>query len=195
MPGSCCLTDCLFVCLFVCLFFSRLSLIVHHKMYPAVTPARASSRPDALCSSFSSSSPFSISSHLHPDPHPVYISISRPSELALPFVHNVCPSVRLSVRRPASSAHLSPYVQYIRVHIYRHLSQSVSSAPRAPSPLSVSLTVALHAATYAARPPASLTPPDHDHDIEFPAAPVAYFLPFLSTSFLFFSVFFLFDLV
>ena len=103
MPGSS-----LSVCLSVCLF--RLSLIVHHKMYPALTPARASSRPDALCSSFSSSSPFSISSHLHPDPHPVYISISRPSSLALPFVHNVRPSVRMSVRRPASSAHLSPYV-------------------------------------------------------------------------------------
>ena len=149
MPGSS-----LSVCLSVCLF--RLSLIVHHKMYPALTPARASSRPDALCSSFSSSSPFSISSHLRPDPHPVYISISRPSSLALPFVHNVRPFVRMSVRRPASSAHLSPYVQYIRVHTYRHLSQSqsVSGAPRAPSPLSVSLTVALHAATYPARLPA-----------------------------------------
>ena len=119
MPGSS-----LSVCLSVCLF--RLSLIVHHKMYPALTPARASSRPDALCSSFSSSSPFSISSHLRPDPHPVYISISRPSSLALPFVHNVRPSVCLCAAPP-------------RARIYPHTSVHTSTYISSPIPIPIRL--------------------------------------------------------
>ena len=190
MPGSS-----LSVCLSVCLF--RLSLIVHHKMYPALTPARASSRPDALCSSFSSSSPFSISSHLRPDPHPVYISISRPSSLALPFVHNVRPSVCLCAAPPRARIYPHTYSTYEYIHTATYPNPNPSPVLHAPHPHSLFHLplryMLLH--TPPACPPASLTPPDHDHDIEFPAAPVAYFLPFLSTSFLFFSVFFLFDLV
>ena len=157
MPGSS-----LSVCLSVCLF--RLSLIVHHKMYPALTPARASSRPDALCSSFSSSSPFSISSHLRPDPHPVYISISRPSSLARSlfrsFIMSVRSSVCLCAAPPRARIYPHTYSTYEYIHTATYPNPNPSPVLHAPHPHSLFHLplryMPLH--TPPARPPASRPP-------------------------------------